>query len=240
MVLVNAWDVASARIVVATGAPAVATTSAGVAWSLGRPDGDALDRDLAVAMIRRMAAAVEVPVTADIESGFGATPADVAVTVRAVAEAGAAGINIEDGTRDIREHADRLAAIRELPVFVNARIDTYLRGSGDIADAIRRAHAFLDAGADGVFLPGVSDATSIATLVAEIPAPLNILVGPGSLTVGALADLGVARISLGSSVAQAAYAVAEHAAHEAYRTGTYEAVAGGLDYTALNTLLGRA
>jgi 2-methylisocitrate lyase-like PEP mutase family enzyme len=295
LILVNAWDAASARIVEAAGAPAVATTSAGVAWSLGAPDGDALNRDLAVALVSRVAAAVAVPVTADIESGFGATPAEVGQTVLAVIRAGAVGVNIEDAWcgsesgdvagrdigesgdvagrdigesgdvagRDIGESGDvagrdigagplravgdqcaRLAAARAaaresgVPVFINARVDTFLRGGG-IKDTVARASAYLEAGADGVFVPGVVDPETIAALVAAIAAPLNILVGPGAPPVPELARLGVARASLGSAVAQAAYAVAQRAAVEAYGPGTYDAVKDGLDYSVLNGLMGR-
>jgi 2-methylisocitrate lyase-like PEP mutase family enzyme len=238
LILVNAWDVASARVVAAAGATAIATTSAGVAWSLGAPDGDSLDRGRAIDLVARIAAAVTLPVSADIESGFGATPDEVAATVAAIRAAGAVGINIEDGVRTIADHAERLRAIDTTSIFVNARIDTYLRGTGDIRDAIDRAHAFIEAGAEGIFVPGVADESTIKTLVGEIPAPLNILVGAGSPSVRALTDLGVARISLGSSVAQAAYAVARRAAVEALGLGTYEAVGNALDYGELNAIMG--
>jgi 2-methylisocitrate lyase-like PEP mutase family enzyme len=274
LILVNAWDAASARIVEAAGASAVATTSAGVAWSLGAPDGDALGRDLAVGLVSRVAAAVAVPVTADIESGFGATPADVGQTVLAVIQAGAVGVNIEDAWRgsesgdvagrDIGESGDvagrdsgagllravadqcaRLAAARAaaresgVPVFINARVDTFLCGAGGIEDTVARASAYLEAGADGVFVPGVVDPETIAALVAAIAAPLNVLVGPGAPPVPELARLGVARASLGSAVAQAAYAVAQRAAVEAFGPGTYEAVSDALDYGVINGLMGR-
>jgi 2-methylisocitrate lyase-like PEP mutase family enzyme len=249
LVLVNAWDVASARIVEAAGATAIATTSAGVAWSLGAPDGDALGRDLAVDLVTRIVAAVSVPVTADIESGFGETPDDVANTIRAIVDAGAVGVNIEDALhdgagplRDVDEQCARLAAARaaaRIPLYINARVDTYLRGAGGVEETVARATAYLAAGADGVFVPGVADPDTIAALVAAIPAPLNILAGPGSPSVPELAKLGVARVSLGSSVAQAAYAVAHRAAAEAYATGTYAALTDSLDYGALNALLRR-
>ncbi|MCP2325887.1 2-methylisocitrate lyase-like PEP mutase family enzyme [Hamadaea flava] len=168
LVLANAWDAASAALVAAAGAPAVATTSAGVAWSLGVPDGDVLAREQAVELIARIVRAVGVPVTADIESGFGATPDEVAETVRAVVAAGAAGINIEDNShggpavlRPVAEQAERLAAVRDAAadsgLFVNARIDTYLAGAGGLDETVERAIAYLAAGADGVFVPGVAD-----------------------------------------------------------------------------------
>ena len=182
LVLVNAWDAASARIVEAAGAPAVATTSAGVAWSLGVPDGGALDRDQALKAVARIVRAVRVPVTADIEDGFGEDPAGVAATVERLRAVGAVGANIEDARRgellDVADAAERVAAAHAAggaDVFVNARIDTYLLAVGDPAgrlDAtLRRAAAFVAAGADGIFVPGAADTAVIAELVAGIDAP---------------------------------------------------------------------
>jgi 2-methylisocitrate lyase-like PEP mutase family enzyme len=240
LVLVNAWDAGSARIAAAAGAPAVGTTSAGVAWSLGVSDGDALSRDEAIGAIRRIRAVVDVPLTADIESGYGATPDAVADTVREVAAIGVAGINIEDGRRGIDEQRERIAAARSADpnLFINARIDTYLAGTGGVPETIERATAFLAAGADGIFVPGVADPGEIAALVEAIAAPVNVMVWPGALSVAELAKLGVARISLGSAVAQAAYAVVRRAVEEAAATGTYETVAGGLEYGEVNALMG--
>lgn len=244
--LANAWDVASARVVEQAGAAAVATTSAGVAWSLGAKDGNMLDRDRAVDLVARVVAAVSVPVTADIEGGFADDAAGVAETVRLVVAAGAAGINLEDSDRSgaapqltLAEAARRFAAARAAAgagLFVNARVDTFFHG-GTVADAIARARAYVDAGADGVFVPGTADPAVIAELVAAVGAPLNILVGPGSPTVAELAALGVARVSLGSSVAEAAYAVVRRAAEELRAEGTYRAVEGGLAYGDVNALL---
>ncbi|MEV7522378.1 isocitrate lyase/phosphoenolpyruvate mutase family protein [Streptomyces sp. NPDC091371] len=245
--LANAWDVASARLVEASGAPAVATTSAGVAWSLGSPDGDALARDRALDLVSRVAAAVSVPVTADIEGGFGADPAGVAETVAGVLAAGAVGINIEDGHRAPAEHAERLAAARAaaeaagVPLYVNARIDTYLFGLGDPAtrldETLARAAAYLRAGATGIFVPGVTDPATVAELAKGIDAPLNILVGPGAPSVAELGALGVSRVSLGSWVAEAAYAVVRRATEELLATGTYGTLAHALPYGELNELL---
>ncbi|MGW5671899.1 isocitrate lyase/PEP mutase family protein [Micromonospora sp. NPDC003776] len=252
LVLVNAWDVASARIIAAAGARAVATTSAGVAWSLGAPDGDALGREAAVDLVRRVATAVPLPVTADIESGYGDTPDEVATTIAAVLAAGAVGVNIEDARhsgetplRPVDEQCARLAAVRSaadrtgIPLYVNARIDTFLRGVGGVRETVARAEAYLAAGADGVFVPGTVEPATVAALVAAIPAPLNILAGPGAPAVAELAKLGVARVSLGSSVAEAAYAVARRAAEEAFSAGTYGALADALDYGTLNELMRR-
>jgi 2-methylisocitrate lyase-like PEP mutase family enzyme len=240
LVLANAWDVASARIAEAAGSRAVATTSAGVAWSLGAPDGDVIERDAAVAAIGRVASAVSVPVTADIESGFGATPEQVAATIRAVVAAGAVGVNIEDGDRDVASQCARLAAARSAAgdaLYLNARLDLYLRGAGDVDEAVARAEAYLAAGADGIFLPGVVDPATVGALVAKIAAPVNILAGPGAPPIGELARLGVARVSLGSGVAAAAYAVVRRATREALTSGTYESLTEAIGYGELNGLL---
>lgn len=254
LLLANAWDAASAAVVESAGAAAVATTSAGVAWSLGVADGNLLGRDPAVALVQRVVDAVSVPVTADIESGFGANAAEVAETVRRILEAGAVGINIEDvsdtddGTlRSTDDQVRRLAAARAaaagvgVRLFINARIDTYLRGVGDPGGrreaTVARALAYLAAGADGIFVPGVVDLTTLADLASAIPAPLNVLVGPGAPPVAELAGVGVRRVSLGSSVAAAAYAVADRAAREIVTSGTYESVRGELDYGRLNALV---
>ncbi|MFE1871928.1 isocitrate lyase/phosphoenolpyruvate mutase family protein [Streptomyces sp. NPDC059496] len=247
LALANAWDVASARIVAAAGAPAVATTSAGVAWSLGSPDGDALARDRALDLIARVVAAVPVPVTADIEGGFGGGATAVGETVTGVLSAGAVGINIEDGHRDPAEQIERLAAARAaadaagVPLYINARIDTYLRGFGEDAtrldDTLARAAAYLRAGATGVFVPGVLDPDTVAELAKGIDAPLNILLGPDAPTVAAFGALGVSRVSLGSWVAEAAYAVVRRATEELISEGTYGALAHSLPYGELNDLL---
>lgn len=255
LVLINAWDAASAAVIASTGAPAVATTSAGVAWSLGVPDGNVIERDVAVALVARVVRVVRVPVTADIEGGLGSDAAAVGDTAMAVLEVGAVGVNLEDVApgagdrlRDVADQAERVAAARAaaesfgVGLFINARIDTYLRSVGDPAgrldDTSRRAASYLGAGADGIFVPGVVDPETIRELVAAIPAPLNILVGPGAPSVGELASLGVRRISLGSSVAAAAYAVAEQAGRELAATGTYESVRTELAYGKLNDLVG--
>lgn len=254
LVLPNAWDPVSAAVVAEAGAAAVATTSAGLAWALGTADGDRLDRDRALAAVARIADAVRVPVTADIEGGYAEDAAGVADTVRAVIAAGAVGVNIEDARhdaggeplREVAEQAERIAAARAaadtagLPLFVNARIDTFLRGAGGVDLTLERAAAFLAAGADGIFVPGAVDPETVKALVAGVDGPLNVLVGPGAPTVAELAALGVARISAGSSLAEAAHALVRRAARELLREGTYGALAGGLDYGGLNALLTRA
>lgn len=230
LVLPNVWDAASARIVEQAGAEAVATTSAGVAWSLGVPDGDRLDADDAVAVVARIVRAVDVPVTADIESGYG----DVGATVRKVRAAGAVGVNIEDGAA---AEPGRIAAARAASgdIFINARIDTFLLGVGGVEETVARARQYVDAGADGIFVPGVVDADVIARLVEAISAPLNIMVWAGAPSVAELAKLGVRRVSLGAAIAQAAYSLVRDAAGEILRYGTYDTTRAELTHGDLNT-----
>jgi 2-methylisocitrate lyase-like PEP mutase family enzyme len=250
LVLANAWDAASALIAEASGAPAVATTSAGVAWAQGYPDGDAIPRDVALAVVARIAAVVSVPVTADVEGGFGATADEVAATVDAVLEAGAVGINIEDGARTPEEFAERLRAARAaaeragVPLFVNARTDVYLAGlvapELRVAETLRRAERYLEAGADGIFVPGAADPDEIAALAAGIAAPLNIMAWPGLPAAAELGRLGVARVSLGSGVAQAAYGLTQRVNAELVASGAYSAeLESAADYGALNALMPR-
>ncbi|MFE7955620.1 isocitrate lyase/phosphoenolpyruvate mutase family protein [Streptomyces sp. NPDC057413] len=252
LVLPNAWDTTSARIVEDAGAAAVATTSAGLAWALGAADGDRLDRDRALDAVAQITGAVRVPVTADIESGYAADAAGVGDTIRRAVAAGAVGVNIEDALygsgedalRPVAEQAERLAAAREaadavgVPLFVNARIDTFLRGAGGVDLTLERAAAFLAAGADGIFVPGAVAPVAVKALAEGIDAPLNVMAGPGAPSVAELAALGVARVSIGSGIAQAAHAVVRRAAQELLGEGTYGALAGGLDYGELNALLG--
>ncbi|MEU6195757.1 isocitrate lyase/phosphoenolpyruvate mutase family protein [Streptomyces sp. NPDC047061] len=255
LVLPNAWDAVSARLAEDAGAAAVATTSAGLAWALGAADGDRLDRERALEAVGRIVATVRVPVSADIESGYAEDPAGVADTVRAVLAAGAVGVNIEDALygdeegngplRSVAGQAERIAAAREaadkegVPLFVNARIDTFLRAAGGVDATLERATAFRAAGADGIFVPGVVDPETVKELVEGVDGPLNVLVGPGAPAVAELAALGVARVSAGSGLAEVAHAAVRRAARELLDAGTYGAPAGGLGYGELNALLAR-
>lgn len=261
LVLPNAWDAASARLVEDAGASAVATTSAGVGWGLGSADGERLDRQRALELVRSVVAAVRVPVTADVECGYGDDPEAVAETVRGVLAAGAVGVNLEDASygaqggapgaavRPADEHAARIAAARSaaddagVPLFINARTDIYLKSVGDpkerFAETVRRAGAYVAAGADGVFVPGVVDPQTVAALAREIAVPLNVMAGPGAPSVGELARLGVARISVGAAIAQAVHALTQQAARELLTEGTYTSFADGLGYPELNGLFGR-
>lgn len=246
LLLPNAWDAASARIIEKAGAAAIATTSAAVAWSLGTLDGNRLNPDLAVAVIARIAETVTVPVSADIEGGYAECPAGVAATVLRVLAAGAVGVNIEDtnhfgdGLLSVDEQGARIGAARAagaavgLPVFINARIDTYVHAidEPDVRwkQTAERANAYLAAGASGIFVPGLLDLDEIARLAATIDGPLNVMAGPGAPSVAELAKTGVARISVGGEIAAAAYAVARRAATELCVQGTYDALADRIDF----------
>ena len=241
-VLPNAWDAGSAAMIAAAGAPVIATTSAGVSWSLGRQDGQRLSRPEATDAVRRIADAVDVPVTADIEGGYGSDPGTVAATVAAMIGAGAVGINLEDsgapggGLFAVADQAGRLAAARAaaagagLPeLVINARTDVFLFGIGEPAgrldDVIARAAAYAEAGADSLFVPGLLDLDILAALTGKVSLPVNVMVGPGAPDVAALRAAGVRRVSLGQAIAQAAYTLARKAAAEALTAGTYDTVA---------------
>ncbi|GAB2605341.1 isocitrate lyase/phosphoenolpyruvate mutase family protein [Streptomyces capparidis] len=252
LVLPNAWDAASAVLIEAAGAPVVATTSGGVAWSLGRRDGQRLTREETAAVTARIAAAVDVPVTADIEGGYGPEPGDVADTVKAVAAAGAAGVNLEDSRPDGTlftpdEQAARIAAARAAAgsagvpeLVVNARTDVYLFGIGEsegrFDDVLTRARRYAEAGADCLFVPGLLDLAALRALADTAPVPVNAMAVPGGPTVAELAAAGVRRISLGTAVAQAAYTAARRAAAEVLTSGTYRAYADAEGFGELNGL----
>lgn len=236
-VLPNAWDPGSAVVLARLGFPAIATTSAGIAWACGVPDGGAMDRDAMLDQVARIVAAVDVPVTADLESGYD----DVQRTVARAAEVGAVGANLEDaaggGLFDIDESVQRVAAARAAApsgTFVlNARTDTYLAsGGGDpFGETVERAVRYVDAGADCVFVPGVVDEDTIRRLVASVPAPLNLVAGLASTTAApALFALGVKRVSLGGSLARASLSTLEHAGRELLESGTLGFLDGTLSY----------
>jgi 2-methylisocitrate lyase-like PEP mutase family enzyme len=255
LVLANAWDAASARILESEGFPAIATTSAGVAWSLGYGDGEKAPFSEVLAAIRRITRVVRVPVTADVEAGFGTTPRELAETCRAVLDAGAVGMNLEDGRDDpaapvaeIPEHAARVQAVREaadgrgVPLVVNARTDIYLRQvgrpDGRFDEAVRRAEAYRRAGADCIFVPGVSDAETIGRLARAIPAPVNVLAAPGTPPVAELERLGVARLSVGSRAIGATSALLRRIGRELRERGTYGSLfADTIPYDEMNRLL---
>jgi 2-methylisocitrate lyase-like PEP mutase family enzyme len=256
LVLPNAWDAASAALIAQAGAAAIATTSGGVAWSAGKPDGHGLTREEMADLVARIVRVVDVPVTADIEGGYGPSAADVAATVRAVVEAGAVGVNLEDSTApggplfDVGAQVERVRAARDaaaeagLPeLWINIRTDVYLFGIGEpegrLDEVLSRAGAYVGAGADSLFVPGLIDLGTLRTLVEQSPLPVNVMVWPGAPSVAELEAVGVRRISVGTAIAQAAYAVAERAAAELLEKGTYGALEGGLDFGAVNSAVTR-
>jgi 2-methylisocitrate lyase-like PEP mutase family enzyme len=258
LVLVNAWDVASGLIVEAAGAPAIATTSAGVANVLGYQDGQRISRAEMAAAGGRIARAVSVPVTVDAEAGYGPTPEDAAETARQLLAAGIVGMNFEDRDRDaanplvaLEQQVARIRAIRQVaaaadvPFVLNARTDVYLVGAGApearFDETVRRAKAYREAGADCIFVPGVTDAKTIGELVRAIPAPLNILATPGAPTVGELERLGVARVSTGSGFMRACYARTRDVARDILATGSWQSLfESAISYREMNEMLSAA
>lgn len=246
VVLPNCWDAASAAVIQHAGAKALATSSAAVAWSLGRQDGNVLDRDLMLSHLRRVCSVATVPVTCDIEGGFGDSAADLAETTRLVIEAGAVGVNIEDALggalRPVDEAADRLRVVREaaaatgIDLYINGRTDGYLLGTADFDDTIARAATYLDAGASGIFVPGVTDLDIVSRLTAAIDAPVNILIGPSAPSIPQLKEAGARRISAGSSLAGAILGHIERATRELLEHGTYDELAGPRTWGEMNAL----
>ena len=258
VVLVNAWDVVSARLVERAGARAIATSSAAVAWSIGCADGELVSRGEMLDVVARIARAVSVPVTADLEAGYGPTPAHVADTVRFAIEAGAVGMNLEDSVARGPEHpadplyaidaaVERVSAARAaanqlgIPFVLNARTDVFLLQVGDaatrMARAIERANAYRAAGADSLFVPGKLGRDDIRTLAREIQGPINVLVFPGSPTVAELAELGVGRISVGGGAARGALATLARGAADVYERGQFDTLVDhALSHADLNGL----
>jgi 2-methylisocitrate lyase-like PEP mutase family enzyme len=244
LILPNAWDAGSAAVIANAGAKAVATTSGGVAWSLGKADGQQLARAEMVDVVRRVVAAVDVPVTADVEGGYGLEPGDAAATIAAVVEAGAVGANLEDSKPDrglfaIAEQAERLSAARASApseFVLNARTDVFLLGNKDFDDLLARASAYAEAGADCLFVPGLIDLDLLKTLVDSSPLPINVMAFPGVASPQELAAIGVRRLSIGTAIAQAAYGTAADAAKALLTSGSYDALAEGPDYGAMNAL----
>jgi 2-methylisocitrate lyase-like PEP mutase family enzyme len=253
LVLPNAWDCASARVFEAAGFPAIATTSAGVAFSLGYPDGQRVRPEEMLAAVKRITGSVEVPVTADLESGYG----DPAVTTALAVGAGAAGLNIEDLDSsspgelvEIEKQAGKIRTIRRIgddlgvPLVINARTDVYLAQIGEPAarfgHALERLRAYRDAGADCLFIPGIYEESTIRDFVDALQFPLNILIGPSLPPLSRLRELGVARVSTGSGVARATIGLTRRIACEIRETGTLTSLfEGAISYPDANALFER-
>lgn len=256
LLLANAWDVSSARILEKAGFSAIATTSAGVAFTLGYADGQRISRREMLAVVTRIAAKVNLPVTADVEAGYGNRPEDAVLTSEGVIKAGAVGMNLEDGVggvpgrlADLSLQLEKILAVREtaqrleVPLVLNARTDVYLAQVGApetrYDETLRRLAAFRDAGADCLFAPGVRDIQVIQQLVRELKHPINILAGPGSPSVLELQQLGVARVSLGSSLMRATLGQVGRIAQELQGTGTYNTLEDAPSHTEVNRLMAR-
>jgi 2-methylisocitrate lyase-like PEP mutase family enzyme len=250
LVLPNAWDCASARVFEDAGFPAIATTSAGIAYSQGYPDGQRIRPEEMLIAVRRISGCVDVPVTADLESGYD----DPAVTTGAVVEAGAVGLNIEDLDCDsrgnlveIEKQVRTIQTIRRVgeelgvPLVINARTDVYLAQIGEPAArfdlALERLRAYIEAGADCVFVPGISEEPLIRAFVNALRFPLNILINPGLPPLSRLQELGVARVSTGSGIARATIGLTRRIAREINETGALSAMLdGAISYEEANGL----
>jgi 2-methylisocitrate lyase-like PEP mutase family enzyme len=239
LLLPNAWDPMSARIFEAAGFPAAATTSGGLAWALGYQDGEKTPWPEVVAATRRIAQAVRVPLTADIEAGYGETPEQVARSITEIIGAGAVGVNLEDGTPDsqqpvrtIEEAAARIRAARAaanaagVPIVINARVDLYLKHVGDeatrFAGTVQRAEAYLAAGADCIFVFAVADVDLIKTLTAAIKAPVNVVGRAGGPGLKTLEAAGVARVSIASGASMVVMSQIQHIAEELRQKGEFD------------------
>ena len=233
LLMPNAWDAGSAKLLASLGFEAIATTSSGFAATLGRLDGS-VTRDEALAHAAELVAAVDVAVSADLENGFGAIPGEVAETARGAREAGLAGFSIEDysGNRDdpiypLELAAERIAAAarvaHEGPVrlVLTGRAENHIRGRDDLEDTIKRLRAYQEAGSDVLFAPGLSAAGDIARVVDAVEVPVSVLALPATPSVPQLAELGVARVSVGGTFAFAALGEVVLAAQELQQRGTY-------------------
>ena len=237
LVLPNAWDAISACVLVDAGFPAVATTSGGCAFALGYCDGEKIPLPEMAGAVRIIANVVPVPVSADMEAGYGPAPEDVAETARQTLDAGAVGINIEDSDKrnpgrllDFALSVDRIRAAcavadaAGIAMVVNARTDGFHYGNDDavFAETVRRANAYLEAGAGCAFVPFVSDGALIGRLAAAIDGPMNVLAGPNTPAVPVLGELGVKRVTVGSNFTKAAMSLVRRAADELREHGTFE------------------
>lgn len=249
-VMPNPWDAGSARWLQQLGYPALASTSAGLAWSLARPD-NRITREQVLAHLQQLVDATDVPINADFENGFGDTPAQVADSVRLAVATGVAGLSIEDSTGDasrplfdINAAVDRLHAAREAidanggDTLLVGRAEGFLWGRPDLDDAIRRLQAYAAAGADVLYAPGISSREHITAIVQAVaPKPVNLLVGGASaLTVAEIAALGVRRISVGGGLARAAWGGMQRAAKTLLEEGRFDGFAGAASGAELNAV----
>ena len=245
--LPNVWDAGSARIFEDLGAKAIATTSAGVAWALGYPDGNALPIGLLAGLTRNITRVIHIPLSVDVEEGYSEDPNTVAKNVLAIAEAGAVGINIEDGLGDPDVLVTKIKEIKEemtkagIDLFINARTDVYLQGLAAVEksmdETVRRALLYKKAGADGIFIPGLTDPHVVHTIVKEVSMPVNLMAWPGLLPAAELGKIGVKRLSAGSGISQVLWQHAAQLAGDFLATGDSTPMSEGfMPYAKLQTL----
>lgn len=245
--LANAWDAGSARLFESLGAKAIATTSAGFAWALGYPDGDALPLEHLIAHVALITRTISVPVSVDMESGFGRDAAEVGNAVAKVIDVGGVGINIEDGSNPPEQLATRIAAARAagirsgIDLYINARTDVYLRGlvpaETRVAETLRRAKLYREAGASGIFVPGIVAADEIRAVAAGTDLPLNVLAWNGLAPAAELEKLGVRRLSAGSGIAEAVWGRAAALAKAFLQEGASTPLSeGAMGYGAINAI----
>jgi 2-methylisocitrate lyase-like PEP mutase family enzyme len=244
LLLPNAWDAASAAIFRQLGARAIATTSAGLAWACGFADGDVLPREDLLAAVRRIRRVIgDLPLSIDVEGGYSDDPQAVAELIERLVDLGVAGINIEDGGRDTSLLATKIEAIvQRCDVFVNARCDVYLRelaaGDDAVRETIARGKRYAQAGAGGLFVPGLDDTQAMAAIARDVTIPLGVFAVPGLPAASELFAAGVRRLSAGESLAALAYGAAREAAEAFLRDGDSAVVrtARNLDYGPTNAL----
>jgi 2-methylisocitrate lyase-like PEP mutase family enzyme len=249
LVLPNAWDALSARVAEAAGAEAIATSSAAIAWAYGYPDGEHLPLDALVDVVRAIARVVSIPVSVDFERGYSDDPAAVVEAIAKLADAGAAGVNLEDRAGPPEVLAAKIRACKAdaviAGVFVNARTDVFLRGAlakeAALAEAIARGRVYADAGADGFFVPKIAELDAIETLARATPLPLNVMIVPSLPSVSDLRGAGVRRLSAGPWIAVTAIQAARRASLDLLERGSYTGIAfdAALGTAALNDLLRR-
>ena len=250
LLLPNAWDAGSARLIESLGAKAIATTSAGLAWSRGYSDGDMLSLEVLLAATREIQRVIRVPLTIDIEGGYSDNPDSVAQVVRGIIDAGAVGINIEDGAgspdllcRKI-EAARQMSASTGVDLFINVRTDVYLRAlaasDSAVEEVVRRAERYRAAGCDGIFVPGLVNGAAIEVVAAAIdPLPLNIMLMPDLPPATVLRTQGVRRLSAGAAIAQAALGITRRLTTDFLAGSVDEMFAIAVEYSATNQLFQR-
>jgi 2-methylisocitrate lyase-like PEP mutase family enzyme len=248
LILPNVADAGGARLMESLGARAIATTSSGLAWAHAWPDGDRLPIETHAAAVREIERAVKLPITVDAEGGYAREPAAVAEAVARLMDAGAVGINLEDGSETADATCAKIAAVKAaaaragVDLFVNTRTDVFLRSLApgrEVEEALGRAKLYVDAGADGLFIPGAADPAAIKAIAGAVPLPLNVMAVPALPPVAELAVLGVRRLSAGGAILQAAWGLTRRLAQGFLRGDAGDLFAGAMGYAELNGVMSR-